>query len=230
MGIYVNQVIQYQRTMSSSSSHIDECTTERDQANSNILAALVVKADLGGDKEIVNCIRAYKLKATLTAHTAALKPFKRPVLIKTLSFLNVTGINWTKWLKPKLVHELICRIENLLMDDCSVCGETFATSLEDKLLLQCELCGQNIHNACLKELLGDKYNDDITKEDVRKLINPLNLVGFHYLCSSCSNDTIPSELADDDRKVTRKVADNSTEEKNDNNDEDNAGERELMMI
>ena len=208
--------------MSSNSSPIDE-STERAQANSNILAALVVKADLGEDKEIVDCIRAYKLKDTLTAHTAAFKLFKRPVLIKTLAFLNVTGIAWTKWLKPKLVHELICRIENLLIDDCSVCGETFATGLEDKLLLQCELCGQNYHNACLKELLGHKYHDDITKEEVHKLINPLNLVGFHYLCSSCSNDTIPSELADDDRKATRKVADISTGEKNDNNDVDNMG-------
>ena len=82
-------------------------TTDRDQANLNILDALVVKANLDEDKEVADCICAYKLNASLNAHTAAFKQFKKPVLLKALSFLNVTGIGWNKSLKPKIAHELI---------------------------------------------------------------------------------------------------------------------------
>ena len=99
-----------------------------------------------------------------------------------------------------------------------ICGRAFATGLEEKLLLQCELCGQNFHDSCLKELLGSKYHEDITSDEVRNFINPLNLAGFHYLCSSCSNHTIPSELSDDDRKATRKVSTSTpTVKENDSN-------------
>ena len=44
---------------------------------------------------------------------------------------------------------------------------------------------------CLRNILGENYHENITKEEVLHIINPLGMNGVHYLCSSCSNSTIP---------------------------------------
>ena len=164
------------------------------EANANILALLVVKADAEEHcKEVKDCLRAYKLNHQTKMLEAAFNKFNKDTLIKTLDFLNVTSDNIIKYKKQRIVTELICRIENLLLDQCGICGNQFATELNEKLLLQCKLCGQNAHLACLKTLLGESYHEELTSEDVLRLINPLKLDGLHYLCSSCSKSTIPSD-------------------------------------
>ena len=145
------------------------------------------------NREVRDCLRAYKYNDNIKAHKAALNKFSKDVLIKTLAFLKVTGKNWNDFLKPHIVTEVICRIQNLFLNTCNICGFDFATGLEEKLLLQCELCGQNFHEPCLEKLLGEKYHDNLTREEVLTLINPLQLLGFHYLCSSCTETTIPLE-------------------------------------
>ena len=169
--------------------------TEADttEANKNILAALIVKADGDGNKEVKECLRAYKLGNSTKSIEASLKKYKPEALIKTLAFLNVKYDNTDKLKKAEIITELICRIENLLLDKCGMCGRQFATELDEQLLLQCKLCGQNTHLACLKTLLGGSYHDDLTSEEVARLINPLKLKGLHYLCDTCTKDTIPSE-------------------------------------
>ena len=161
--------------------------------NEDILATLCTKADLERNIEVRDCLRAYKLDAQLKTHRTAFNKFTKDVLIKTLLFLNAApeGNNWNSLLKSNIANELICRIQNLLLDKCGVCGCDFATALEEKLLLICEICGQNMHTPCLQNLLGGKYHENITRDEVLCLINPLGVQGFHYLCSTCSNSTIP---------------------------------------
>ena len=171
-----------------------ETSSEINEANNNILADLIVKADADeNSKEVRDCLRAYKLGNHTKTLEAAFNKFKRAPLIKTLGFLNIKHDKMEKYKKQEIITELICRIENLLLDKCGMCGNQFATALNEKLLLQCKLCGQNAHLECLKELLGESYHSDLTHEDVSRLINPLGLDGLHYLCDSCSNSTIPSE-------------------------------------
>ena len=161
--------------------------------NQGILAALSAKADLEEpNKDIRDCLRAYRLDASEKAQKSAFNKFNKDTLVKTMLFLNVNNVkNWNKALKPNIAKELICRIQNLLLDDCGICGCKFATSLDEPLLLQCEVCGQNIHNECLQKLLGESYHENLTPEEVKLLFNPLGLQGFHYLCTSCSKATIP---------------------------------------
>ena len=147
-------------------------------SNEDILASLCAKADVEENREVRDCLHAYKYNDNIKAHKAALNKFSKDVLIKTLAFLKVTGKNWNDFLKPHIVTEVICRIQNLLLDTCNVCGSDFATGLEEKLLLQCELCGQNFHEPCLEKLLGEKYHDNLTREEVLSLINPLQLFGY----------------------------------------------------
>ena len=219
--------------------------------NENILASLAVKADLNDDVDVRACVKAYKLNATVKSHKAAIGKFTKDVLIKTLIFLNVKGVNWDNWLKPRVVNEVICRIENLLTDNCHICGEVFATGLDDSLLLQCELCGQNMHQPCLINLLGDAYHENITHDEVLNILNPCKVKGFHYLCHFCSEHTIPSDAAESNTKASRKTTaekqspppttqidnnastnrtntpqiENSTGEKKENNDLGNAGKK-----
>lgn len=170
-----------------------------DEVNADILAGLIVKADGDDSSDVCNCLRAYKLKSTQKSNETALNKFSKDVLINTLNFLNVKDPIWKNCHKPDILNELICRIQNLLVDVCHVCNEQFATGIDDKSYLQCELCGQSFHQPCLESLLGDRFNEDMTKQDVQKILNPLNLNGLHYLCNFCSTNTIP------ETKMTNKV-------------------------
>ena len=151
-----------------------------------------MKADIDDNKEVRDCLRAYKLNSQTKTLEASFKKFNKGVLIKTLIFLNVKN-DISNYNRGKVVTELICRIQNLLLDECGMCGEQYATAMDEKLLLQCKLCGQNAHLKCLKTLLGEKFHDDLTSDCVSNLINPLKLDGLHYLCGSCSSSTIPSQ-------------------------------------
>ena len=169
--------------------------------NEEILAALITKADVeGADKEVRDSLRAYKLDATQKGLENAMKKFHRDTLIKTMLFLNVDGDSLVNMRKPDLVKELICRMQNLLIDNCGQCGLDFATSVEEPLLLKCELCGQNMHNKCLRKILGEKYYEEITSEQVKSLLNPFGLKGFHYMCSSCSKANLLSAVTDEDNQ------------------------------
>ena len=161
--------------------------------NEDILAALCAKADLEENKDIRDCLRAYKLHASEKVCKTALNKFSKDVLIKTLIFLNAAEKHWNTIVKSIILNELVCRIQNLLLDNCGLCGGKFATHLDEPSLLPCELCGQNIHKPCLINLLGEKYHENITSADVKSLVNPFQLKSFHYLCSSCSSTTIPSD-------------------------------------
>ena len=163
--------------------------------NEDIIAALCTQADLQAAPEVKNCLRAYKLDANEKSLKSAFNKFTKDVLKKTLIFLNV-NVNderdWNNILRPDLANEVICRVQNILCDTCGICNNVFATSLEEPLILQCEICGQNIHRSCLKNILGDRFHENITHDEVMLLINPFQLEGFHYLCSSCSKETIPT--------------------------------------
>ena len=173
--------------------------------NEEILATLCTKADLEEEnKDIRDCLRAYKLLASEKACKTALNKFSKDTLIKTLIFLKAPEKNWSAFVKSIILNELVCRIQNLLLDNCGLCGNKFATYLDEPLLLPCELCGQNIHRLCLINLLGAKYHEDITPAEVKLLLNPFQLKNFHYLCSSCSSTTIPTETLNSENTVNDK--------------------------
>ena len=163
-------------------------------SNEEILASLCSTADLKDDNQDVrDCLRAYKLGLTEKAYKTVFNRFNKDTLIKTLLFLNVDKGDWENILKTNVINELICRIQNLLLDNCGMCLSNFATGIDEISLLQCEMCGQGIHRQCLKSLLGDKFREDITPNEVKLLINPYGLEGIHYLCNSCSKTSIPTD-------------------------------------
>lgn len=188
---------------SSSSSQEDDNTAA---LNANILAELIIKADLDENKDVCTCLRSYKLDASHKSLVNAINKFSTDILGKTLIFLNATETDWSKYYKRTLVNEVICRIQNLLVDTCPECNELFSTGLDEKLFLKCKLCGQNFHRPCLEKMLGEHFQENMTQDDVLKLLNPFGLKGFHYLCQYCSSSTIPQT----EEKARKSSAHNST--------------------
>ena len=145
-----------------------------------ILAELCSKAP---DNEIRDCLRRYNKELPLRhLHAAFMVPLKK-VLAKTAKYLKLNpDAN-----KPVLSHNIICRIQNLLPDKCHLCGEIYASKLDDKPFLACSLCGQEVHRCCIMDLVG--ITDDSSGLD----INPYRIPGIHYLCHPCEEKLIPRD-------------------------------------
>ena len=97
---------------------------------------------------------------------------------------------------------LICRIENLLLDTCTYCDQKYATTIDDPSLLPCEKCGQEPHLQCLAAML-DSPLGGLTKESVAQLLNPYNIKGWTYVCPDCRIDLIPSRDLDVKKSVLK---------------------------
>ena len=99
--------------------------------------------------------------------------------------------------KDDIVNAIICRIQNLLPEDCDICELRFRLELEEKPILQCASCGQSSHKQCIIDLVNDKQGMtyvDLTREDLMTIINPLGFPGVHYLCKTCEATAVSKNL------------------------------------
>ena len=149
-----------------------------------ILGALCVKAP---DHEVRDCLRQYDPKFTLKQLTKTFMKSSKDVIVKLAKFLviNVDVMLKPDKTKPKLIHLIICKVQNLLPDTCQICKEDYVSKLGDDPFLPCEICGQEAHKPCYMKLLG------MTDPSVIPNFNPHKLPGVHYLCKSCEDSTIP---------------------------------------
>ena len=107
-----------------------------------------------------------------------------------MDFLGIP--NQSTYRKPTVVHNLICRIQNLFPDTCSLCDESYTVDVDDIPILECALCGQSAHTPCIRALLGLDTDTLITMDDVLKTINPFGIPGLHFFCQECGVSTVPS--------------------------------------
>ena len=127
------------------------------------------------------------------------------MLVKTAKYLNINSdMN-----KPPLIHNIICKIQNLLPDTCIICQEVYCSKLEDTPFMACHVCGQEVHRPCFMKLLG------MNEATVCPEINPHNLPGLHYLCPECEKSIIPPDAS---LHAPKKEADIQTQ--NDSNSSD----------
>ena len=99
----------------------------------------------------------------------------RPVC--TARFLDLVGQK--KYQKIAAVHHLICRIQNLLNDECGICSGNYCNMKDDLPLLTCTVCGQGAHNDCISQLVevAQENISLVGPDEERKKINPCNLPG-----------------------------------------------------
>ena len=158
-----------------------------DDAKSNIVASLVVRAT---DEEVKYVLRLYDPNTGTTALKKKLNVAEKNKLVKTMTYLGVPG--QTAYNKTTVVHNLICRVQNLFPDTCTVCQEEYTIDKDDESILECAMCGQNAHTPCILKLLGLDPTHNLTPEEARVKINPFGIPGLHFFCKECSDSTVPS--------------------------------------
>ena len=185
-----------QSTASTTSGGSSKQITRRGKpyTDNDILAELCVDAE-SISEDIKNCLRVYDSKSTTTQLSAQFTQCDKKVLVKCLDFLGAKPAaerTWDEYLKPTCVRELIVRIQNLLIDTCGFCNEYYATERTEKSYLKCCSCGQSAHAACIKKILGDRFNPELSEADVSNIIFPFKINAFHF-CHECSKTLVPKE-------------------------------------
>ena len=162
-----------------------------------ILASLIAKAT---DDDIKNVLRLYDASQPTHNIKKKLATADKGKLTKTIQYLGTS--DQTTSTKPTIIHNIICRIQNLFPDLCTLCNVKYTMTIEELPLLECALCGQGAHTPCLRQRLDLDDTQEATAEDIIKMINPYNIPGMHYLCLECGESTIPSQDATSSRSRT----------------------------
>ena len=161
-------------------------------------APVDVLARLSADapsSEIRDCIRLYDQERDYTSNKKKLGTVSVATLVGVMTYLGVPGQDI--YTKPTIVHNLICRIQNLLPETCPICSESYCVERDELGLLPCSICGQACHTPCLLGLLGIPEMDrsSFGPGEAKSKINPYNLPGIFYICKVCEESHIPSEEA-----------------------------------
>ena len=101
------------------------------------------------------CLRQYQYGRTIMKIQSSLSKSKLDDLIETGKYLKIK-YQPEDLLKADLVHEIICRIQNLLPDTCSLCSTKYKVGIDDTPFLECASCGQGCHNKCWQQLINIK--------------------------------------------------------------------------
>ena len=163
----------------------DQAIQQKEDQVENLIAKLCVSAPTPQIKE---CLRLYEYGKSSIQIEKEFKTCNKQTLVGTMNYLKIPNEN--NYTKDIVAHHLLCRIQNLLPDTCSICQETYIFELNDTPLLECAICGQEVHRTCFINLLG-AANIDIDKETFKDHYNPLKIDGIHYICRICSESTIP---------------------------------------
>ena len=147
----------------------------------DLIAELCIAAP---SDDIKFCIRSYQYGRNLHQIERDINKSKKCVLKETSKFLRIPNIEHKN--KTELSHLILCRIQNLLPDNCGLCNERYRIKLEEQPLLECSICGQGVHEKCLVNLLTAATSIDVeTNNDknalVRKCMNPYKLPGIFFI-------------------------------------------------
>ena len=170
----------------------------------SVLAALCAAAP---SSEIRDCLRCYDTSKSTAHIERKMNGISVPNLTSTMTYLGVPGQEC--YVKATIIRNLVCRIENLLPDMCSICDSEYTIAKDEVPLLKCASCGQGVHSPCLLQLLEvpPEHQDSFGPDEVQKRVNPSNLPGFYYLCHCCEKEKIPSD--DDGKKKSHSNRDES---------------------
>ena len=158
----------------------------------DLIAEYCLKAP---NEAIKFCLRNYNYSNSLSHIEKDFDREKAQTLRDTAEYLKIP--NYELKTKKSLAHLIVCRIQNLLPENCSLCDERYRIKLSETPLLECAVCGQGVHKQCWSELARSmRGNDDPIKLDAnsfKAMYNPLNLPGLYYICKACKDSTIPNE-------------------------------------
>ena len=168
----------------------DAAETEKKEMLEAVVAELCSSAP---SEDVKNCIRCYEYGSDLKQIKQNIMKCKKAILESTYDFLKRQNDTMPST-KPVIAHSIVCRIQNFLPETCSICSGTCRSERNDTHLLECAVCGQEIHHPCLLQMLQKESVGSLTAEEVKQTLNPLGLNGLHYLCKVCTDATIPKDV------------------------------------
>ena len=137
---------------------------------------------------IKNCLRTYNPAIPTNDNIKALKSCKKTPIIDTLNFLMSSPSSFpSSTMKDDAIHLLCLKIKNFFPDVCQICNKSYSVQLDDRPLISCGGCGQEVHRPCYLNLLKSMnlLNDT---EELSHFI--YKIPGFYFLCPSCQDETI----------------------------------------
>ena len=165
------------------------------------------------------CLRLYQHGKSLAQLEKDFEREKKPALVATAEYLKIA--NCESKIKKPLAHLIICRIQNLLPENCTQCNERYRIDISESAILECAICGQGVHKRCWMQLASAMSNadeltvgeplSDIDKASFKKLYNPLNLPGLYYICDICQDTTIPNDEDGNSKRLKQKGNSNTSD-------------------
>ena len=167
---------------------------------------------LAPTEEIKKCLQIYQYGKDLSKLKKEFTLIRKPILEDTLSFLQVP--DQEDYLKPTNVHNLICKIQNLLPEKCTICEDSYCVRLEDNALLECVMCGQDVRRKCFLQKLG-AVDPNMDAATLATIINPYRIKNLYYLCDPCADENLPKNEAGKKKKKRQRDLTNieTTEDK-----------------
>ena len=175
-------------------------TEQQLQDLDGILARLSSNAP---SNDVRDTMRLYDPRLDQKALERQINKASKSALVACLAYLGRSDMN--EFTKDACVTAMICRIQNLLPDQCNLCKKQYCINITDTPLLSCAVCGQGTHDQCISKFLHltELECRSFTTADAWSRINPTKLPGLHYLCMECTENTIPSEEAGKLKRKTK---------------------------
>ena len=209
-------------------SHPTKASSRNDSTpeQEEIVAALCAEAPTDAVRD---CLRKYDPKKMQWQIEASFKQVKKQVLVETLGYLGVPGMDQYK--ADVLPHELLCRVQNLFPDVCHLCKGGYCIKLKDKPIVSCAFCGQGCHNECVLQLLGITEADrNETNQFGAALLIPNAAVGLVYMCEYCRDDKIPKKEVLKTKSSTKKSSHIPPSDPSSSNSTAEAGQSSSVQI
>ena len=155
----------------------------------DVLAELCINAP---STQVKQCLQTYEYGKSLKQLKSAFMTYKLNTLTATYKHIVPVGYLIPKT-KEKLTHSIICKVQNYLSDICESCNCSYRFKIQDSPLLECKLCGQEVHRSCFLKSIGEEETSEITALEVLGKINPYNLQNLFYICKPCAKEVVPDD-------------------------------------
>ena len=142
---------------------------------------------------VKQCLQCYQYGKSLKQLKAAFMAHRLNVLKDTYEHMVPENTNIPKT-KESLSHSIICKFQNYMSDMCDCCKQTYRFKHNDIPLMECRVCGQEVHRPCFLKSIGEDEHSEISAHDALQKVNPLGLPFLFYICKPCASKVIPEEV------------------------------------
>ena len=180
--------------MSSIDKTTEESKQKAEQEKRAEIDQVLAELCIGAPSTIVKqCLQCYQYRKSLKQLKAAFMTFKLNELKETYQHM-VPDDAFIPRTKESLTHSIVCKFQNYMSDKCCYCKQFYRFKHNDHPLMECRICGQEVHRPCFLKSIGENEDSRMTAHDALNKVNPYGLPFLFYICQPCSSKVIPEEV------------------------------------